>query len=447
MENCHSGAGLPSITSCLPLIREELAGAERIASLRRLPGIWHTESSVSQIPTNVELSCQQHPRLKPGLDLPRNGFAEVSQERLFSLGTLTLQNSAKPTLASYDLVQAKWASLCDLYADYLTFEAQQITTDATSETLTQLSEVVGVALGIAALDAEFNIEINRFQRYQSGGSGRRVDFEYYAGGQRFFHETKGTTIEPSVQAMCDDIGEQKGSTLENLPANGTSQPNLPVQVSGLTGSVALYRHVNRPQTMSLVTLIDPPPDSRKRTRPASEGDELACVLRYYKNFYQAIQPRLRNVRSISAEQWLTEVISNLSAGLPAPNTSPRNLRINARALEPGARNSPYRGAWFDARFTRRSVLRYPTLAEATASMKSPVTFVGLSREVSELIKACRWDDLLSYRDPRSGGRQAHEDGREILTSGVLSRRVNPREVRTGSPQSFASLKRFWTRNS
>ena len=101
MENCHSGAGLPSITSCLPLIREELAGAERIASLRRLPGIWHTESSVSQIPTNVELSCQQHPRLKPGLDLPRNGFAEVSQERLFSLGTLTLQNSAKPTLASY----------------------------------------------------------------------------------------------------------------------------------------------------------------------------------------------------------------------------------------------------------------------------------------------------------------------------------------------------------
>ena len=43
-----------------------------------------------------------------------------------------------------------------------------------------------LALGIAALDAEFNIEINRFQRYQSGGSGRRVDFEYYAGGQRFF---------------------------------------------------------------------------------------------------------------------------------------------------------------------------------------------------------------------------------------------------------------------
>jgi hypothetical protein len=401
---------------------------------------------VSQIPTNVELSCEQHPRLKPGLALPRNGFAEVSQERLFSLGTLTLQNSAKPTLASYDLVQTKWTSLCDLYADYLIFEAQQITTDATSETLTRLSEVVGVALGIAALDAEFDIEINRFQRYQPGGSGKRVDFEYYAGGQRFFHETKGTTIESSVQAMCDAIGVQKESTLENLPANKISPPNLPVEVSGLTGSVALYRHINRPQTTSLVTLIDPPPDSRQRTRPASEGDELACVLRYYKNFYQATRPRLLNVQSISAERWLTEVISNLGAGLPAPKTSPRNLRINARALEPDAPNSPYRGAWFDARFTRRSALRYPTLAEATAGIKSPVTFVGVSREVSELIRACRWDDLLSYRDPRSEGRQAHENGREILTSGILSMRVNPGEIQTGSPQSFASLRRFWTRN-
>jgi hypothetical protein len=274
-----------------------------------------------------------------------------------------------------------------------------------------------------------------------------VDFEYYAGGQRFFHETKGTTIESSVQAMCDAVGDQKESTVENLPAIGTSQPNLPVQVSGLTGSVALYRHVNRPQTMSLVTLIDPPRDSRKGTRPASEGDELACVLRYYKNFYQAIQPPLRNVRSISAEQWLTEVISNLSAGLPAPKTSPRNLRINARAFEPGAPNSPYRGAWFDARFTRRSVLRYRTLAEATTNMRSPVTFVGVSREVSELIKACRWDELLSYRDPRSEGRRAHENGRDILASGVLSKRVNPGEVETGSPKSFASLKRFWTRNT
>jgi hypothetical protein len=407
--------------------------------------IWHTECSVSQIPTNVELSCEHHPRLKPGLALPRNGFTEVSQEKLFSLGTLTLQNTAKPTLASYDLTQTKWTSLCDLYADYLTLEAHQITTDATSETLTRLSEVVGVALGVAALDAEFNIEINRIQRYQPGGSGRRVDFEYYAGGQRFFHETKGTIGETTVRGMCNAIGEQKESTLENLHANGTSQSTLPVQVSGLTGSVALYRHIKRPQTASLVTLIDPPPDSQEHTRPASERDELACVLRYYKNFYQGTRPRLTNVKSISAESWLTEVISALSAGFPAPKTSPRNLRINAGAIEPEAPTSPYRGMYFDARFTRRSALRYPTLAEATANMKSPITFVGVSAEVSELIRRCRWDDLLLYRDPRSDGRQASETGREILSSGILSMRVNPESVQIGSAQNFASLRKFWTR--
>jgi hypothetical protein len=138
---------------------------------------------MSQIPTNVELSCDSHPRLKAGLALPRNGTVEVSQQKLFTLATLMLQNSAKPTLASYELVQAKWASLSDLYSDYLNFEPQTISTDATTETLSRLSEVVGVALGIAALDAEFNIEINRFQRYQPGGSGRRVDFDGHVAGK------------------------------------------------------------------------------------------------------------------------------------------------------------------------------------------------------------------------------------------------------------------------
>lgn len=144
---------------------------------------------MSNIPTNVELSCASHPLLKVGAALPRNGVTTVSQELLFALGTLTLQRSTKPTRATYALVEQKWTDLQGLYADWLDFQANQIVTDASGEDLTKLSEIVGVALGVAALDAEFNIQINRFERFNPGGSARRVDFGYFADGQRFFHET------------------------------------------------------------------------------------------------------------------------------------------------------------------------------------------------------------------------------------------------------------------
>jgi hypothetical protein len=402
---------------------------------------------VSNIPTNVELSCAQHPRLKLGAALPRNGVAEISQQRLFALGTLTLQTATKPALATYDLVVSRWENLHGIYADWLQFETNQITTDATSETLTRLSEIVGVALGVAALDAEFHIQINRFQRFQPGGAGRRVDFEYYADGQRFFHETKGTTYNEYVQTMCDDIASQKESTLETVQALGTSGGTMPVNVSGLTGSVALYRQVSRPETSCLITLIDPPVKPQRGARRATEADELACVLRYYRNFYRVTLPLLTNVRSIRLDLWLDEVITGLESGAPAPNQSPANLRTNARAIEPGIPDSPYRGAFFDARFTRRSVLRYPTLAEATAKIASPVSFLGVSNEVTETIRLCRWDDLLSYRDLSAGSPRDHVNGREILESGVLCKRVDPEEViGRGSSKDYESLRKIARRN-
>ena len=102
---------------------------------------------MAQIPINVEASCGQHPRLKPGDALPRNGQTRISQERLFSLGSLSLQNDKKIEFESYDKTQHRWTALKALYATYLTFEPQQIITDAEGENLTKLSEIVGVALG------------------------------------------------------------------------------------------------------------------------------------------------------------------------------------------------------------------------------------------------------------------------------------------------------------
>jgi hypothetical protein len=356
---------------------------------------------------------------------------------------LTLQTSTKPTLARYELVEERWTSLQGIYADWLQFEADQIVTDATGETLTKLSEIVGVALGIAALDAEFQIQINRFERFNPGGSSRRVDFGYFADGKRFFHETKGTTYDQKVQEMCDSIASQKESTLETLGSMVPAPGALPVAVSGLTGSVSLYRHNTRPTTSCLITLIDPPVSPQAGTRRATEADELACVLRYYRNFYRVTLPMLRNIRLFRLDQWLDQVIDDLDVGLPAPRLAPNNLRTNARVRDPLNPDSPYAGAFFDARFARRSLLRYDNLRQATARIQSPIAFLGVSDLITEMIRQCRWNDLLSYRDPLAGTQSDRVNDREILESGVLCEKVEPDELDLDdSPTKFDTMRKI-----
>lgn len=397
---------------------------------------------MSNIATNIEQSCASHPRLKAGATPPRNGVVAVSQQRLFALGTLTLQASTKPTLATYDIVEKRWTNLQGIYADWLQFEVDQIITDATGETLTKLSEIVGVGLGIAALDAEFQIQINRFERFNPGGSSRRVDFGYFADGKRFFHETKGTTYDQKVQEMCDSIDGQKESTLKTLGSMVPTPGAMPVAVSGLTGSVSLYRHSTRPGTSCLITLIDPPVGPQDGTRRATEADELACVLRYYRNFYRVTLPMISNRSSLRIDQWLDQVIDELEAGLPAPRLAPGNLRTNARVREPLNPNSPYAGTILDARYARRSLLRYDNLRLATASIKSPISFLGISDVVTEVIRQCRWDDLLSYRDPLAGTKIDGVSDREILESGLLCERVEPAELNPrGSSKNFATMRK------
>src|SRR3974390_1473649 len=137
---------------------------------------------MSQIPINVEASCGQHPLLKAGDAVPRIGQTRVSQQRLFSLGSLWLQDNKKTQFRTFKATQAAWGFLNMRYSAYLTFSPQQLTTDADTEMLTDLSEVVGVALGVAAIYAQFNVNLNRFRKFATPGtSTRRLDFEYYSG--------------------------------------------------------------------------------------------------------------------------------------------------------------------------------------------------------------------------------------------------------------------------
>ena len=321
------------------------------------------------------------------------------------------------------------------YSAYLTFSPKQLTTDADTEILTDVSEVVGVALGVAAMCAQFNVNLNRFRKFSTPGtSTRRLDFEYYSGNKRFFHETKGTTYDTKVQSMCNAIDGQKSDT-QAFVANQPDQ----AAISGCTGSIAQYQHVDRTHFISQITLVDPPPPGSTDAAASRESDELACVLRYYQNFYAATHSSPQNDGLLRLADWLAQVASGLEQGRPAPASAPSNLRTNARAIEPDAADSLYRGTYFDARVTKRSVRTYPTFEEASARIAAPVTFLGVSQEVTELVQGCQWDDLLGYSD--LGATLEHRNGTDVSESGVMSKRIDSEEIDASSRHEFLQLKR------
>lgn len=358
----------------------------------------------------------------------------VSQRRLFSLGSLSLQDNDVAKFKTLEQTQLGWAHLHWQYADYLTFSNDQIQTSANGEKLSKLSEIIGVGLGVGAVYAQFQVNLNRFRRFMAPGSTKRVDFEFYSSSARFFHETKGTTYESTVPRMRDEIMQQKQETaayIGTLPA--------PIAIAGSTGSIALYRHRDRKSFDTSITLIDPPADDAPNSRPATEADELACVLRYYQNFYSITHINSQNPTSLMLTDWLRQVADQLEVGRTAPSIAPKRLYTRGRTREPETRHSVYWGTIFDARIARASVTTYASFDDATEKIKDPVTFLGVSQEVTDIIRRAQWERLLIYADNNAA--LEHRDGVEITDSGILTKRLDPGEYNQASRSEFNRLRR------
>jgi len=300
----------------------------------------------------------------------------------------------------------------------------------------KLSEVVGIALGVAAMCAQFDININRFRRYQVVGTRtRHVDFEYYSGNQRFFHEAKGTTYVQRVARLRSDILDQKTQTRSHIAAQANA-----IAITACTGSIAQYRHTSRLNFPSQIILVDPPPSDQVEARAAAEADELACVVRYYQNLYSITHRRPQGRKQVGLDEWLMTVARGLESGEAAPRSAPENLISRGRLIEPGSSDSLYRGTLFDARIARRSVKTYDSFESATESIPNPVTFLGVSEEITELIRNCRWTDLLGYKN-RVLDAVGESDGIDISESGVLTKRLDTAEFNDSSKREFLLLKK------
>lgn len=364
---------------------------------------------------------------------------------MFTLGSLYLQDSEKAKFKTYRETRKLWGILHAQYAEYLKFEPTEITTDAGPELVGKLSEVVGIGLGMAAMVAEFNVNLNRFNKFMAPGWGyKRVDFEYYAGSQRFFHETKGTTGEQTATAMRYDIDQKKSDSLAYVAGKQqTGSTAQPVGISGSTGSIALYRKISNKEPLTRIILVDPPAADVENARPGSEADELACVLRYYRNFYKVTHPAMENLPGPSIAKWLDEVASGLSLGQSAPRAAPLNLQVRPHMGVPDRPDLAYQGTVFDARITWRNVAKSPSLEAATAKIHHPVTFLGVSKAVTELIISCNWKDLLSFHD--RGEITNEVEGLDISGSGIMSMRLEPESFNEESKKAFLSMKKVLER--
>jgi hypothetical protein len=382
---------------------------------------------MTRISYTVEKSCSKHKLLKPGT-LPRGGHVSMTPRRIFALGSLILQD---PSVNRRSVVQTQklWRNLYGLYGVYLAFERSQIVASATGEHLTRISEIVGIACGLAALTREFVVPLNRVGRFLGRGGGRRLDFEFYVNGHRYFHEAKGTTYNGNTSTLKADIDDQADATAK-LCAKAGHGPKL----AGATGSIARIQHVSRKQFDSSVLIVDPPTTARGR---ASKRRELATLLRHYASILAVTHTRSQTDNPPDIVNWLEHVISELESNRRPPATSPARLLLKGRVTEK-FRSEKFGGTYFDARSTPAAAAQFATFEEASAALRDPLSFYGVSNTVTEMIRSCSWEELLNYSHPKPTN-----TAKIVLeSSGVLMMQARSTREFDGAAQSgFNAFKR------
>jgi hypothetical protein len=390
-------------------------------------------SDITTIVVTIESSCANHPLMTMGAKLPSQNNLTITPEVLFGVGSLRCQ-SADLELYSYDDTVQLWQSLHQIYGRYLTLLGVKVAAVAKGELLRDISEFVGVSYGLLALHREFAVPLNRIRRFTPEGQGKRVDFEFFINNARYFHETKGTTIPGNIAVMRNKILQQKFSTKARCNRKGQTP------ASGITGSIAIYPHRDRPTTVPEVLLIDPPVNANSKTQNIRATEDLITVLRYYQTFFAVTHLAPTDRRRISLARWIASIIRNLNRGGAAPTEAPSNLESRPRVSEPGAETSRFKGTIFDARIARRNVTRFRNFEQATRSIFTPRTFVGVSQDVTGLITQCRWNELLAYRldlgSPSKGSVGA-------LPTGILVKNLPPDpDWETLANNEFIQMKKF-----
>jgi hypothetical protein len=388
---------------------------------------------MTTIPVHVDKSCAKHSLLMSALLPPQVIEIKISRQDLFNHASLMLQDSKILGRRTFRQTKKMWLNLSEREGIYLRFTNRNLMAKAAARTedVTDLSKIVGVGCGLFALTKAFNVNINRFARFDpTDNVMRRMDFEFYVGKRRYFHEAKGTTSEKTASSDRRDIKEQKGSTSAYCRKNGPS-------MAGRTGSIVIYKKTGAKDISTRVILLDPPSAGDGE---ATESDELSAVLNYYRNIYSSTHTDYLNSSRISIPTWLSRVMEGLHRGASLPEQAPENINLTARVHELGPNESEYAGTIFDRRLTDRSLRTSVNFDDATRKTPSPYRFVGVAAEVTERIVSCQWNRVLEFSDPNS--LEISILGTSILASGVMVRDLPGNELwERESRRAFESLQK------
>jgi len=388
---------------------------------------------MTTIPVHVEKSCAKHPLLMSALRPPQVIEIKISREDLFNHASLMLQDSKILGKRTFRQTKKMWLNLSEREGIYLRFTNRNLMARAAARTedVTDLSKIVGVGCGLFALTKAFNVNINRFERFDpTDKTIRRMDFEFYVGKRRYFHEAKGTTSEKTASSDRGDIKEQMDSTSAYCRKNGRS-------IAGMTGSIVIYKKTGAKDISTRVILLDPPAGGDGE---ATESDELSAVLNYYRNIYSVTHTDYLNSRRLSIPTWLSRVIEGIRRGASLPEQAPSNISLTARVHELGPDESKYEGTIFDRRLADQSLRTSLNFDDAATKIPSSYRFVGVAAEVTERIVSCEWNRLLEFSDPNSLRTGALSTS--ILASGVMVRDLPGNELwERESRRAFDSLRK------
>jgi hypothetical protein len=115
---------------------------------------------------------------------------------------------------NFDYLQSKIPTYHDLYDDQIRFQenSKKIIAKVTGEDAKDISEIVGIAVGLKSAEAILKLEKKAFRKIttsETHGRHKRLDFESILNGKKIEIETKGTTYTNKVSNMIDDIHKKK----------------------------------------------------------------------------------------------------------------------------------------------------------------------------------------------------------------------------------------------
>ncbi len=260
-------------------------------------------------------------------DLKIPTYLSFSKEDIFNYGVFHFEIPPdKISDNNFEYIESKIPAYVGMYEDYVEIDEieQSIKSKTYGESAKNLSEVVGIAVGLKSAIEIFDLDKKEIENIPiSDKKEKRLDYKSIYNGNEIHIETKGTTDKYKVKGMIDDIHSKK---------NGKTH------IAHKYGFVTLYDKIGE-SNGSKIFITDPPTESMPT---------------YFKGIFKYINYYLTYLSFILDNMEYNKVINVLKKN----QRIPRNF-IKTKKLKYNFSfdNKKYLGQCFDKRLILDLIIR------------------------------------------------------------------------------------------